>query len=222
MKYKLKNKNYFILLFIFVICNNILKSQTFLPPQQMFDVNGIEKYLSSNDSIFKFENKMKFGFHWGGEKKISDALGINFIEINSKLNENFLRHQRASNTDAYLTNSYLRDISEAMSMEWKANLLIDTNKLDELQTRAYDSTRPVFGFSKIKGKITNTTSSNNRYGDYNYLNLDTCNVGDTVLQGNSHTNKFTTNLEFLDSSYNNWNGKNWYLSVNLKKDATYN
>ena len=59
MNYIKDYKNYFILLLILVLSINMLKSQTFLPPQQKFSINNIEKYLSSNDSIFKFENKMK-------------------------------------------------------------------------------------------------------------------------------------------------------------------
>ncbi len=121
-------------------------------------------------------------------------------------------------------NEYSHGVEEAIlnarGIQFEPTLRLDPAEPNKLVIRAGDTTRPIFGFSHIRGRISTNPSDQN----FNRLIVDSLSlVGQVILDEPWPKNQFTrqgynyvdTNLYILDSFLLD----KMYLSINLRRNT---
>jgi hypothetical protein len=145
-----------------------LFSQNFEPSQKLFKwgLTGDSTYISA-DSVYFKQTKPIIGWHWAGPLKISQSLLVNQFdghrdwESYNYTTDDFLDgYHLIIKPDEY-SHAVDSKILNARGIQFEATLKLDPNDLGKLVIRAGDTTRPVFGFSYIRGFIPTNPSDPN-------------------------------------------------------------
>ena len=157
-------------------------SQTKQPVKQKLNYLGNLIYLDENSDFL--QNSFVLGWHWYSGYKMSSALSVNQIHVNSEvalyqygplryLNPNIDRI--AHNANMTVNTPYIGHhwhpgngwfISNNIAFQYEPTYKVDLTKpADSFVPRQYDTTRYAFGFGTVRGLIDNT------YGNENYDRL---------------------------------------------------
>jgi hypothetical protein len=186
-----------------------------------------DEYLSGDSAYFQINNFLA-GWHWGGERKISEVMHAQQndmstgwgISIHDTLYNDstllFIRSAWDSSPTGHLYShcSYDQHVVFAKSLSYSAALNIDASDVYDFDTLANDPYNHIFGF---KTKDENCT---NEYRDGKwFLKVDKSQVdsGATIL-----TDPWPNNLLSYDEGDNsfidsNFSGRQYFLSINLRR-----
>jgi hypothetical protein len=159
---------------IFLLATTIAFSQTREPSQHTFYMGSNPFILDTQNGYFKLD-KFQLGWHWGSMKKITNALGFNVVHYNIDDMMRARPYYRDSveldtladsvhiimNSSIVGNNWSKYSPAYSISYQYEPTLFIDPNPLD-FNPRAYDTTKPIFGFTYIRGhRIPTKTSDAN-------------------------------------------------------------
>lgn len=198
-------------------------SQNIEPTQRKLVVYGDSILIISEMETFK-QDKFFLGWHWGGaNKKLTKALKMNYLHnyIFSDPNDNGTSaNQCTEDSKVVIIQKFIRtDQGERIffngsSLQYEPSLLIDKDRIGEVQTNLNDPSKPIFGFKYIHPDISNV-------GRTQYL---------TLLQNSNYIDSIVLKEPFIDygmyyrnikpDNYNterNYDGSSIYLTINLKR-----
>ncbi|HPI20548.1 MAG TPA: hypothetical protein PKY56_09275 [Candidatus Kapabacteria bacterium] len=211
-------KYIFAVITISILLQNSLFCQDNEPEQVKLLYKGDSVYLNSQHPDF-VQNEFILGWHWGGSKKISQALDMNqydaeYYQDTSFMNDNVYSILKPEHIWTHYDNT---NIMNTKGIVFEPTLLINKNDDPKvLKTRVGDKTNPVFGFQKIKGYISNDSN----YANYSRLIIRDSLANEVILDEPSHSyTLFYQNRGYdaFDSNSVKYFGYGWYISINLKR-----
>jgi len=155
------------ILILFAILTVSVAAQDFEPTQHPFTFKGINPYYLSADSSYFKQTNMIIGWHWGGPRKISDALFVN--QRDKSQSSSFDVNEFVDNCNVLLQHDdYTHAVDSkklnARAIQFEPTLEINSLEPDKLVKRTGDTTSPVFGFKLRRGRTepNNTNINFNR------------------------------------------------------------
>lgn len=171
-------RNIVVILIVLFIGLNCF-SQTKQPVKQKLNYMGSLIYLDENSDFH--QNSFVLSWHWYSGYKMSSALSVNQIHVNSEvpnglgglryLNPNIERI--AHNANMTLITPWISSnhwvgypVAYNIAFQYEPTYKVDLSKpAESFVPRQYDTTRYAFGFGTVRGFIDNT------YGNENYDRL---------------------------------------------------
>jgi hypothetical protein len=150
-----------IILFLFCLAS-LATAQDFEPGQIRFFMGQPDSvYLSSSLPYFT-QTKMIMGWQWGAERVMQEAMNSTQTHSNYLARDSFFKNNVGIiSITGVNTHSVRGEIMNARAIQYEPTLLLDPNNPDKLIKRTGDTTRPVFGFLKRRGRIeTNPSNAN--------------------------------------------------------------
>ncbi|MBX3043101.1 MAG: T9SS type A sorting domain-containing protein [Candidatus Kapabacteria bacterium] len=206
-----------------------LIAQNFEPGQQLFKwgLTGDSIYISSDLEYFR-QTKPILGWHWGGSYKLSKSLLVNQNDAfrhwenwGFTINDFVDSCHIILKPDEY-SHAVGPEILNARAIQFEPTLRLDPAEPNKLVIRSGDTTRPIFGFTYIRGQILSDPTRTN----FNRLIIDsTALIGQVILDKPWPPHQFT---RFGWSKPNGVNAQKvrdsflldkMYLSINLRRSS---
>jgi hypothetical protein len=219
-----ENKMKYISLFLLLIfLASELFSQDFEPSQRQFNVNGSDVYISDTMEVFR-QDDFIIGWHWGGPRKITEAVRGNQSDMGSGF---------YADPDSTVNNCYLvlkpdgyshadgAALYNARAIVFEPTLKIDPFDPSKLVKKPGDNSFPVFGFRAIGADLQQASDSNDV--NYSRLLLDTSiQSGTVVLEKPWPDNEFymhgrDRHSDTATHTINSFLGRQIYFSINVRR-----
>lgn len=144
----------YIFILLIISCN--IFSQDLEPAQVQINFNGFPTYLSPEMPYFQ-QNDFILGWHWGGPRRISDAVlanqrdigGFNYYDTSKVVENAYMMPNAGPITHGGSDMNHYN----VRALMFEPTLRLDPNDPEKLVTKIGDTTRPTFGFTNIRGRI---------------------------------------------------------------------